>query len=94
MGMPMGGPPVPPDEPSLNAYPGRGGAFPGRAAAVPKMVFQIERALDTLASAVPGEAKAIDRIRMALRDVLTAALESGASEEEGSSPMEDSLPEM
>lgn len=51
----------------------------GGGAGIAKMFYAIERSLDSLASAIPNQAAEIDKIKSALREVLSSAVSNGAA---------------
>lgn len=86
----IGGPPLPPDMPSLRAFrptalggAGRMAPGPAQGGALPRLIFGIEQTLDVLAQAIPGSAEKIDTIKGLLREVLVTA---GSGEAPGEAP--------
>lgn len=82
MSPPPGGAPLPPDMPNLSAFPGAQGgpqnpmtAAP-KGAAVPRIIFEIEKTLDVLASAIPDASETIDKIKSLLQDVMDSKVQS------------------
>lgn len=57
--------------------PGQKIGFQG--AAIPKIVFGVEKLLDSLAASLPDQAGKIDSIKSQLRDVMVMASQGGAT---------------
>ena len=84
----VGPPPLPPEIAALSQTPTSGqvgeGEKPNSKAGLPRLVFEIERSLDSIADAVPGVADQVDDMKSTLRDLLASALQGGGQEQGGS----------
>lgn len=84
-GPPPGATPVGLSSMKMSPMQGIGGAptgdseASGGGAGIAKMFYAIENSLDTLASAIPEQAEEIDKIKSALREVLSSAVSGGAA---------------
>lgn len=82
----MSKPPVnPPRLPTLSALPSRplGGeeaGGPQKGSALLRLFYEVEKTLDTIASAAPGQSETLDQIKTRLRDVMTAVVNGGADQ--------------
>lgn len=82
----MSKPPVnPPRLPTLSSLPSRplgdeaGG--PQKGGAILRLFYEVEKTLDTIASAAPGQSETLDQIKTRLRDVMTAVVNGGANQD-------------
>lgn len=76
---------MPPDTPNLSAFqgeqPGASAPMGPQGAAIPRIVFEIEKTLDVLASALPEASEKIDQIKSLLRDVMMSKVKSQSLQE-------------
>lgn len=78
--MPLGG--QAPGQAPNSAGPA-GAPSPPTGGGLPRLFFGVEQALNTIASAVPGESEQIDSIKAQLREVLSKTLQSTRSSGSG-----------
>lgn len=71
-----------PQSPTLSSLPAEGDSSGG--GSVPKLVFSIEKAIETLARTIPGASEEAEQIKGLLRGILMKATQKGGS----SRPME------
>lgn len=57
------------------------GPSPQQGAAIPRIVFEIEKTLDVLASAIPEASEKIDQIKSLLQDVMMSKVKSQSIQE-------------
>lgn len=75
-----GGPPVPqssPKSPTLSSLPVEGEGAGGEGGGVARLVFSLEKAVETLARAIPEGAEEAGQIRQLLRAMLMKATQKG-----------------